>query len=124
MATNYAMATIRLPIELFENGQYEIYSDRVSIQIEPCDVLPEKSEYKNEDLLEKIFSMSKNGGKPDESFEELVVYSKSIRRTPKRRQNLTFALRPKSHNYTKHNYPPISSSTSTADSHQSLSELD
>jgi hypothetical protein len=112
---SYVLATIQLPIEMFENGHYEIYSDRVSIQLHPCDTLPEKNEYNNQDLLEQIFSMSKKKEKEDEK-----VYLKKSR--PKKRENLTFSNRPKSHRYTKHNYPSLN--TSTADSRLSLSDLD
>lgn len=117
---SYVLATIQLPIEMFENGQYEIYSDRVTIQIHPCDVLPEKNEYNNQDLLDQIFAMKKRDQNIEKDENEMVHLKKS--RTPKKRQNLTFSNRSKSHRFTKHNYP--SSNTSTADSHLSSTDLD
>lgn len=117
---SYVLATIQLPIEMFENGHYEIYSDRVSIQIHPCDTLPEKNEYNNQDLLDQIFSMSKKKDEEKDQEKEEMVYLKKSR--TKKRENLTFSNRPKSHRFTKHHYP--SSNTSTADSRLSLSDLD
>lgn len=115
---SYVLATIQLPIEMFENGHYEIYSDRVSIQLHPCDTLPEKNEYNNQDLLDQIFSMSKKKDEIQEKDE--MVYLKKSR--SKKRENLTFSNRPRSHRSTKHRYP--SSNTSIADSRLSLSDLD
>jgi hypothetical protein len=40
----YVMACIRLPLEVFENGKYDIKNENVSISFEKCDELPPKKD--------------------------------------------------------------------------------
>ena len=39
---NYIYATIKLPLEIKNDGSIETHHDRISIQFENCDILPEK----------------------------------------------------------------------------------
>jgi hypothetical protein len=40
----YVMACIRLPLEVFENGKYDVKNENVSISFEKCDELPPKKD--------------------------------------------------------------------------------
>ena len=40
----YVMACIRLPLEVFENGKYDVKNENVSISFEKCHELPPKKD--------------------------------------------------------------------------------
>jgi len=57
----YAMAIIKIPIEIFDEDQsHEIMNDRITIDIEPCLNLPEPNNLDNVDLLSQLFSGHKD----------------------------------------------------------------
>ena len=58
MNKRYIYANVRLPIEITEDGSFqEIYSDRMTIDFETCEQLPEAQDIKHEDALSKVLSL-------------------------------------------------------------------
>lgn len=58
MEKKYIYANIRLPIEITGKGSlYEIHSDRMTIDFELCETLPEQTSYENQEMIAKIFSI-------------------------------------------------------------------
>ena len=101
----YVMANIRLPIELYEDGNYHLHSDRIHMEFEKCDELPPISE--NVNILERIKSIlivpqpreeedqshenSEEAEKEEEKTnEDLQIFPSEIKKKEKTRQNITF----------------------------------
>ncbi len=60
MDKKYIFANIRLPIELSDDGSlYEIYNDRIVIDFEICNALPEPTTSDNKELITKLFDINK-----------------------------------------------------------------
>jgi hypothetical protein len=103
----YIYANIRLPIEIFVDGKYNIHDNRIQIEFENCNELPPISQEKNETIMEKIQSIISNNSEqkiqwtseePAPETEpilpsptEIKIYSVDyLQRTPKKRINTTF----------------------------------
>jgi hypothetical protein len=102
----YIYANIRLPIEIYPNGKYNIHDNRIQIEFENCNELPPISQEKNETIMEKIQSIISNNGEQkiqwvlEEEPEtdpilpsptEIKIYSTDfLQRTPRKRINTTF----------------------------------
>ena len=67
---NYVMANIRIPIEVPENGEYHLHSDRIFMEFEKCEILPPISN--NGNILEKIKNIlnTKNNDRREEEKED------------------------------------------------------
>jgi hypothetical protein len=67
---NYVMANIRIPIEVLENGEYHLHSDRIFMEFEKCEILPPISN--NGNILEKIKNIlnTKNNDRREEEKED------------------------------------------------------
>lgn len=113
----YIYANIRLPIEIYSNGKYNIHDNRIQIEFENCNELPPISQEKNETIMEKIQSIITNNSEqkmqwvlPEEpepeniqiqipehehkhkpSPSDIKIYSTDyLQRTPRKRINTTF----------------------------------
>lgn len=106
----YIYANIKLPIEIFPNGKYNIHDNRIQIEFENCNELPPISQEKNETIMEKIQSIISNNNSEqkiqwvlEEEPEivqtqediplpsEIKIYSTDyLQRTPRKRINTTF----------------------------------
>ena len=100
----YIYANIRLPIEIYSNGKYNIHDNRIQIEFENCNELPPISQEKNETIIEKIQSIISNNSEQkiqwvlEEEPEpepilptEIKIYSTDfLQRTPRKRINTTF----------------------------------
>ena len=58
MNKNYAILTLRIPLEIYETGKYKLYKERMDIGIERCTELPcQKNNSDYCDVLEVISEM-------------------------------------------------------------------
>lgn len=53
----YIVATIKLPLEILEDGEVKYYNEKASVSFEEIDKLPENSSIDSQFLLEKIFNL-------------------------------------------------------------------
>ena len=108
----YIYANIRLPIEIYSDGKYNIHDNRIQIEFENCNELPPISQEKNETIMEKIQKIIDNTNtakikwvlepepEPDSSImpiqnvintTEIKIYPYDyLQRTPRKRINTTF----------------------------------
>jgi hypothetical protein len=107
MEKKYIYANIRLPIEISDEGSfYEIHSDRMIIDFELCETLPEQTSYENQEMIAKIFAIhgkteipeKEEGGEEQEKDPVydtcLKILKKELKnRTVRTRQNLSFRSR-------------------------------
>ena len=56
MSFEYIIANIKIPIQVFENGVTSAITERIHIEIEKCDELPEIQENYNKAFVEKLSS--------------------------------------------------------------------
>ena len=64
----YVFANVKLPIEIFSDGDYHIYTDRIVMNFESCPNLPPISEYKQEDIM-RIIQEVLNSEKEIQEYE-------------------------------------------------------
>lgn len=103
MSKKYIYANIRLPIEIFEQGQqYEILNKHMLIDFEMCDELPEPTSYEHQELIAKIFSIHKSEDPLPEEIMK-VVREDYNSKTPKKRQNISFKHKRKRMKQTRKN---------------------
>ena len=108
MEHKYVYANIRLPIELSHDGSFEeIFSDRMTIDFELCDKLPDICDYDKQKLIGKLFSLHSES--PNETalpIEEIIKITKHDlkQKTPRKRQNISFKKRENKGQYTRRVY--------------------
>jgi hypothetical protein len=56
MSFEYIIANIKIPIQLFENGVTSAITERIHVEIEKCDELPEIQDNYNKAFVEKLSS--------------------------------------------------------------------
>lgn len=54
MTTKYAIANIKIPLEIYPNGDWNQYPDRITISIEEIENLPPPSTIQNSELVSMI----------------------------------------------------------------------
>jgi hypothetical protein len=108
MEHKYVYANIRLPIELSEDGSFEeIFSNRMTIDFELCEQLPDVCDYDKQKLIGKIFSLhtkiSRETVSPIENDIKITTHDLK-KRTPRKRQNISFKKRENKGQYTRRVY--------------------
>lgn len=95
MEKKYIYANIRLPIEISDNGSfYEIHSDRMIIDFELCETLPEPTTYENQEMIAKIFAIHRTGKEPESEPAVMKILKREMKnKCVKTRQNLSFRSR-------------------------------
>lgn len=56
MSFEYIIANIKIPIQVFENGVTSAITERIHVEIEKCDELPEIQDNYNKAFVEKLSS--------------------------------------------------------------------
>ena len=70
MDDKYVFANIKLPMKIINNGtKYELFNNRMIIEFEKCDCLPEPTSYENQELISKIFSLHPQSNSSDNAIE-------------------------------------------------------
>lgn len=102
----YVYANVKIPIELVDDYEYDLRTEYMTIEFEPCEELPEIPPSNNADLIQKLFSMHNT---PEVQEEVMRVFAKDLEnKTPKQRQNRSFRVkRRKIRDYTRRNYDSI-----------------
>ena len=123
MEKKYIYANIRLPIEFSDNGSfYEIHSDRMIIDFELCETLPEPTTYENQEMIAKIFAIHGKTAEPESGSGSEPDVMKILKRemknkTERTRHNLSFRSRENrkgAKKFTQRVYPSISNSNTSA----------
>ena len=106
MDDKYVFANIKLPMKIINNGtKYELFNNRMIIEFEKCDCLPEPTSYENQELISKIFSVHKEEEKQPVPEEVIKIFKEDLElKTPKKRQNISFKKRTNKGQYTRRNY--------------------
>lgn len=66
----YVYANVKIPIEISDDGSFqEIFSDRMVIDFELCETLPDVCGYDTNNLINKIFSLHPQPNSSDNAIE-------------------------------------------------------
>jgi hypothetical protein len=66
----YVYANVKIPIEISDDGSFqEIFSDRMVIDFELCEALPDVCGYDTNNLINKIFSLHPQSNSSDNAIE-------------------------------------------------------
>ena len=57
MPKKYAKMIIHIPIEIYENGDYQIFEDRTTMNVEPCAELPPVYKSERDSVLDVLTNM-------------------------------------------------------------------
>ena len=74
MTNKIIFAIVKIPIEISEDGEVDTLTDRIVVDFEPCDELPEPGEIDYDGITEKLAKyMNIDTGEGEECIEQIKV---------------------------------------------------
>lgn len=104
MDSKYIFVNIRIPLETKPDGSYDVISERMILEIEPCEKLPPVNTSENDRVLFEQMYLTRHSGRAKEEEKTIFVFDTKIAQG-KTRQNITIHNRSnKSTHFTRKKY--------------------
>jgi hypothetical protein len=71
MTNKLIFTIVKIPLEILEDGEINTLSDRITVDFEPCDELPEQSNVDYNNISEKLINYINIKKHANESIEQL-----------------------------------------------------